>query len=45
MIRNQQEKGNNGIVKTKYLTFGIDADSIRSAKPRLERIETDILKG
>ena len=36
-------KGNNGIVKTKYLTFGIDADNIRSAKPRLERIETDIL--
>ncbi len=37
------KKGNNGIVKTKYLTFGIDADSVRSAKPRLERIETDIL--
>ena len=30
-------------MKTKYLTFGIDADSVRSAKPRLERIETDIL--
>ena len=43
VIQNQQEKGNNGIVKTKYLTFGIDADNIRSAKPRLERIETDIL--
>ena len=43
VIQNQQEKGNNGIVKTKYLTFGIDADSVRSAKPRLERIETDIL--
>ena len=42
VIQNQQEKGNNGIVKTKYLTFGIDADSVRSAKPRLERIETDI---
>ena len=43
MLRRQLEKGNNGIVKTKYLTFGIDADSVRSAKPRLERIETDIL--
>ena len=43
IIREQQAKGNNGIVKTKYLTFGIDADNIRSAKPRLERIETDIL--
>lgn len=42
VIQNQQEKGNNGIVKTKYLTFGIDADSVRSAKPRLERIETDM---
>ena len=43
IIQEQQAKGNNGIVKTKYLTFGIDADNIRSAKPRLERIETDIL--
>ena len=43
IIEVQQAKGNNGIVKTKYLTFGIDADNICSAKPRLERIETDIL--
>ena len=43
IIQEQQAKGNNCIVKTKYLTFGIDADNIRSAKPRLERIETDIL--
>ena len=43
IIEEQQAKGNNGIVKTKYLTFGIDADNIRSAEPRLERIETDIL--
>ena len=43
IIEVQQAKGNDGIVKTKYLTFGIDADNIRSAKPRLERIETDIL--
>lgn len=32
IIEVQQAKGNNGIVKTKYLTFGIDADNIRSAK-------------
>ena len=43
MLQNQLAKGNNGLIKTKYLTFGIDADSIKSAKPRLERIETDIL--
>ena len=43
MLQNQLAKGNNGLIKTKYLTFGIDADNIKSAKPRLERIETDIL--
>ena len=43
MLQNQLAKGNNGLIKTKYLTFGIDADSIKAAKPRLERIETDIL--
>lgn len=43
MLQNQLARGNNGLIKTKYLTFGIDADNIKVAKPRLERIETDIL--
>ena len=43
MLQNQLARGNNGLIKTNYLTFGIDADSIKAAKPRLERIETDIL--
>ena len=43
MLQNQLAKGNNGLTKTKYLTFGIEAENIRAAKPRLERIETDIL--
>ena len=43
MLQNQLAKGNNGLIKTKYLTFGIDADNLKTAKPRLERIETDIL--
>ncbi len=43
MLQNQLARGNNGLIKTKYLTFGIEADGIRTAKPRLERIETDIL--
>ena len=43
MLQNQLARGNNGLIKNKYLTFGIDADSIKAAKPRLERIETDIL--
>ena len=42
MLQNQLAKGNNGLTKTKYLTFGIDADSIKAAKPRLERIEMDV---
>ena len=43
MLRDQLAKGNNGLIKTKHLTFGIEADNIRAAKPRLERIEIDIL--
>ena len=42
MLHNQLSRGNNGLVKTKYLTFGIEADSIKIAKPRLERIENDL---
>ncbi len=43
VLKSQFEKGNNGLTKTKYLTFGIHASSIREAKPRLARIETDVL--
>ena len=43
MLRDQLAKGSNGLIKTKYLTFGIEADGMKTAKPRLERIETDIL--
>lgn len=43
MLRSQLARGNNGLIKTKYLTFGIEADTIRAAKPRLDRIETDLL--
>ena len=43
MLQNQLAKGNNGLIKTKYLTFGVEAETLRAAKPRLERVETDIL--
>ena len=43
MLKEQLEKGNNGLVRTKYITFAIEADSIRVARPKLERIEADIL--
>ena len=42
MLKIQLSKGNNGLVKTKYLTFSIEADNPKLAKHRLERIENDI---
>lgn len=43
VLLHQMEAGNNGLTKTKYLTFGIHAGSMKTAKPRLIHIETDIL--
>lgn len=43
VLLHQMEAGNNGLTKTKYLTFGINAESMKTAKPRLIYIETDIL--
>ena len=43
MLKNQLSKGNNGLVKHKYITFSIEADNPAAAKSRLARIETDIL--
>jgi hypothetical protein len=43
MLRNQLAKGNNGLTKTKYITFGIEADNLKAAKLRIERVEADIL--
>jgi len=43
MLKNQLARGNNGLVKTKFITFGIEADSLKTAKPRIERVEADVL--
>lgn len=43
MLKNQLAKGNNGLVKHKYITFSIEVENISMAKSRLARIETDIL--
>ena len=43
MLRQQLQKGNNGLTKTKYLTFGIEADAMKQAKPRLDHIEVDLM--
>ena len=43
MLQAQLTKGSNGLVKRKYITFGIEADSLRTAKAKLDRVEADIL--
>ena len=43
MLKGQLAKGNNGLSKTKYITFGVEAESLKAAKPRLERIEAENL--
>ena len=43
MLKNQIARSNNGIERAKYITFGIPAESITAARPRLERIEADII--
>lgn len=42
MLKEQLSKGNNGLVRKKYVTFGLEADDIRTAKAKLERVEADI---
>ena len=43
ILQKQLASGNNGIVKTKYLTFTIEADSLKTARARLARIGLDLL--
>lgn len=43
MLKSQLAQGNNGLTKAKYLTFGIEAESMKQAKPRLEHVQTDLL--
>ena len=43
MLKTQLSQGNNGLTKTKYLTFGIEADSICQAKPRLAHVQNDLM--
>lgn len=43
MLKSQLAKGNNGLVKRKFITFGIEADTLQAARQRLERIESDVM--
>lgn len=44
MLQSQLAKGNNGMVKTKYITFGIEAEDLKAARDGLKRIEKEVLK-
>ena len=43
ILQDQLVNGNNGLQKRKFLTFTIEADSLKMARARLRRIETDLL--
>ena len=43
MLKEQMERGNNGLTKTKYITFGLYANSMKEAKPKLIHVEIDLL--
>ena len=43
MLKKQLSKGNNGLSKTKYLTFSLESDSLKNVRSRLGRLEADIL--
>ena len=43
MLKSQLAKGNNGLKKSKYITFTVEADKLEQAVAMLERLEIDIL--
>ena len=43
MLKGQIAKSNNGIERYKYITFGLPADGVAEARPRLGRVEADVM--
>ncbi|MSC86298.1 conjugal transfer protein TraE [Eubacterium sp. am_0171] len=43
MLQDQRSRGNNGLVKTKFLTVTVEAENEKAAKAKLSRIEADML--
>ena len=43
MLKRQIARSNNGIERSKYITFGIPAEGVAEARPRLERVEADVM--
>ena len=43
LLRNKLMQGNNGMEKSKYITFGIHAKNLKEAKSRLDNIENAVI--
>ena len=44
MLKKQASKGTNGIIKSKYILFGVDAADLKEARARLQNIEKDVVR-
>ena len=44
MLKKQSAKGTNGIIKSKYFVFGIDAADLKEARAKLMNIEKDVIR-
>jgi hypothetical protein len=44
MLKKQSTKGTNGIIKSKYFVFGIDAADLKEARAKLNNIEKDVIR-
>lgn len=43
MLKSQIARSNNGMIRTRLVTFGVNADSVGAARPRLERMEAEVV--
>ena len=44
ILKNQSAKGNNGIIKSKYVIFGKECESYEDARAKLENISKDVVR-
>ena len=44
MLKHQSAKGNNGIIKSKYLIFGVESTGYKEARNKLNNIEKDVIR-
>lgn len=44
MLKHQAAKGNNGILKSKYIIFGVESAGIKEARSKLNNIEKDVIR-